>query len=393
MVLAVKPHERRHVLRHLRQSVGGKRLVLRVARLPFLGSESVAKRSPRGPERSEDQLPAERFSSLETPANRRIGGFEPPRPLPRPNGSLPPSPPAVPSAGLYPRLQTDSTGSGRVHPILGHFELGGHVVTLSAYSTFHVLAWLVALCLGTFIAWRRRLSWYRALATFMSALAAGLVGARLLDIVTGWSYYTEQFDRIYSLSFTGFSLYGGLPAALLVGALVARHLGLSVWRLADSAVPAIVAGLVLMRVGCLLEGCCFGTVTSLPWGIEYAAGSPAWALQFAAGEIGIIGPGSVARPVHPTQVYEMLGAVAFGALAIWLMLQRDASGRRRHSDGVPFLVFALGFTLFRVGNGFLRESIPGVAAPAWFYPVLYATVCAVVVACLWKRTTNQRLKV
>lgn len=272
-----------------------------------------------------------------------------------------------------------------MHPVLGQLVLGDHVVSVGAYSTFQVLAWVTALGLGVFVAWKRGFSWWRVLVVFAVALAAGLLGARLLDVATAWNYYTERPDRIYLLEFTGFSLYGGLVAALAVAALLARRFGLSLWRLADSAVPALAAGLVLMRVGCLLEGCCFGTVTSLPWGVEYGPGSPAWALQLATGRTGILGMAGAVEPVHPTQVYEMIAALAFCALGISLLVRRAATGVRRYPDGVAFLIFALGFTLFRLGNGFLRATVPALAMPPWFYPALYLAICAVIVALLLMR--------
>ncbi len=156
--------------------------------------------------------------------------------------------------------------------------------------------------------------------------------------------------------------------------------------------PRLAAGLVLMRVGCLLEGCCFGTVTSLPWGIEYGPGSPAWALQFATGQTGILGIAGAVEPVHPTQVYEMIAAVAFCVPAVWLLTRRDSSGRSRYVDGVAFLIFALGFTLFRLGNGFLRANIASLVMPTWFYPTLYLVICALIGACLWMRLRDDRAR-
>lgn len=252
-----------------------------------------------------------------------------------------------------------------------------------------MLAWLVALALGTFVARRRGFSWWKVLVTFTVALAAGLVGARLLDIATGWSYYTEHFTRAYSLSFTGFSLYGGLVAALVAGALLTRRFRLPLWRLADSAVPALAARLILMRVGCLLKGCCFGTTTALPWGIRYDPGSPAWALQLATGETNILELTEATAPVHPTQIYEIMAAALFCGLALWLLSRRDRLGASRYADGVTFLVFALSFTLFRLGYGLLRANIPATAAPGWFYPSFYLAICVVVGTCLAQRLRSR----
>jgi hypothetical protein len=93
----------------------------------------------------------------------------------------------------------------------------------------------------------------------------------------------------------------------------------------------------------------------------------------------------------------MLAALALGCAAVWLMLRfaggRRASGRltkgRRLPDGVAFLVLALGFTLFRVGELYLRPRALGATEPVWFYPVLYGAVIAFVVAVLLRRTAER----
>ena len=64
--------------------------------------------------------------------------------------------------------------------------------------------------------------------------------------------------RSIGFQFRGFSLYGGLILALAAGALLSWALHLPLWKLADSAVPAIVAGVVLMRIGCFLEAVASG---------------------------------------------------------------------------------------------------------------------------------------
>jgi phosphatidylglycerol:prolipoprotein diacylglycerol transferase len=282
-----------------------------------------------------------------------------------------------------------------MHPILATFTLGGTTVVLRAYSTFYVLAWVVATVLATAVAGRRGISWRRSLATFALALAVGVVGARLLDLAVNWGYYAEDTSRIYDLGFRGFSLYGGLILALITAVLLTRAFRLPLWRLADGAVPALAAGIVLMRTGCFLNGCCFGTATSLPWGVTYPAGGEArgavWAHQLLTGKTGILGLAGGVRPVHPTQVYEMIAAMLLCGFAVWLLRRRDPSGEPRTSSGVPFLAFALGFTLFRLGDHFLRAKPVTIAVPPWFYPLLYSLIVLGVAGVLiWRKSHFRR---
>jgi phosphatidylglycerol:prolipoprotein diacylglycerol transferase len=300
-----------------------------------------------------------------------------------------------------------------MHPVLATFSIGGTEVVLRAYSTFYTLAWVVAISLATVIAWRRGVSWWRALVTFAVALLVGIIGARLLDLTVNWGYYAEDRARIYDLGFRGFALYGGLVLAVITAALLVRAFRLDLWRLADGAVPALVVGIVLMRTGCFLNGCCFGTVTSLPWGVTFPTGSPTWAHQLVTGQTGLLGLGGGVKPVHPTQLYEMIAAVALGCLAVWLLRQHSAAGAfpaqggsdepsapgaasrtappaSRTPSGVPFLVFALGFTLFRLGDHFLRARLVSISTPVWFYPLLYSLMCVGVAALMVWRLRSAR---
>ena len=52
---------------------------------------------------------------------------------------------------------------------------------------------------------------------------------------------------------------------------------------------------------------------------------------------------------------------------------------------MPFLGFALGFTLFRLGNNFLRVQLPTFTLPGWFYPAFCLAICAVLTSLLvWR---------
>lgn len=255
-------------------------------------------------------------------------------------------------------------------PVLARFAFAGREVVLGAYSTFYTLAWVLAPLAGVWSATRRGLPGRRVAALYYLSLTAGIVGARVFDLGIAWRFYAEEPGRIWGLAFQGFSLYGGLLLATLTGIALSRLWRLPTWVLADSAVPALVLGVVLMRTGCFLRGCCFGIESDLPWAVRFPMGSPAWAQQLVSGKTGIMGFAGAVMPVHPTQLYEMAGALVAAGLA-WLI------ARRVRRDGVGFLVFAIGFTLVRLGNGLIRARQTSITAPTWFYPAFYLTLVAV----------------
>ncbi len=261
-------------------------------------------------------------------------------------------------------------------PILATVSLGDATIDVPAYGTFLVLAAVMALALAARGAARLGVSPRAAVAGYSLAILAGLVGARLLDVALDWGPYAQDPGRIIALEPRGFALAGGLAAGLVVTSLAARRWRLSIWSLADSAVPAVAAGIVLMRVGCFLAGCCGGSPTDLPWGVAFPTTGQGIDTQILGG-IGLLGTSDAAVPIHPTQLYELAAALGCAAIALGLR-------RRGAAPGVPALAFAASFLVFRAGNQLLRVPSPGATFPD-LLPLAYLVAGCVVAALLvWR---------
>ncbi len=116
----------------------------------------------------------------------------------------------------------------------------------------------------------------------------------------------------------------------------------------DAAAPAVALGYAVYRIGCYLNGCCFGTEADLPWAVTFGSDSEAFAAQV---EAGLITPDALhTLPVHPTQFYHaLLGIVACLAL---LRMKMDVPGKR----------FAAALILYGAGR-FVIEFFRGDAVP------------------------------
>lgn len=122
----------------------------------------------------------------------------------------------------------------------------------------------------------------------------------------------------------GLAYYGGFLFAAAFTFYFAHKHRMGVWKVADLCAPWVAFGLALTRVGCYLNGCCFGKVSQVPWAVRFPIGSPSWEAQRDAH---LIAGNATAYPVHPTQIYLAL-ANLLAFLVLYLVVRR-----RKRVDG------------------------------------------------------------
>ena len=149
-----------------------------------------------------------------------------------------------------------------------------------------------------------------------SALA-GIGGAKLLLVLTDYDYYAANPREIFSLSTlqAGGIFYGGLIAALVTAVLYMRRKLLPGLATADVFAPAVALGHAIGRLGCFAAGCCWGAETALPWAVTFT--NPMAHQLFGT---------PLARPLHPTQLYEALAEAAIFAVLYWRYARPHAPG-------------------------------------------------------------------
>lgn len=182
----------------------------------------------------------------------------------------------------------------------------------------------------------------------------GIVGARLFHVIEYHGQFfppgrslIEGIPGVLNVAAGGLTVFGSIPTAALAAWRFAARRGLSLPRLADCIAPGLLLGLAIGRVGCFLNGCCYGGPCDLPWGVRFPPDSPPWLDQMTRGLIAA-GPSGNAwsLPVHPAQLYAAVDA----ALLAWLACAFTPLARR---DGQ---VFALVLTLHPLSR-FLLEVI------------------------------------
>ncbi len=105
----------------------------------------------------------------------------------------------------------------------------------------------------------------------------GLIGARLFYCFEYWGEDIKSLWDVLQYWKGGIVYYGGI-----VGGVAAFffYLGLRPFPLRpymDALAPSIAVGTLFGRLGCFLNGCCFGDVCQLPWAVSFPTYSPPWA--------------------------------------------------------------------------------------------------------------------
>jgi phosphatidylglycerol:prolipoprotein diacylglycerol transferase len=133
----------------------------------------------------------------------------------------------------------------------------------------------------------------------------------------------------------GLAYYGGFVFAAGFGLYYARKHRLGMWKMADLAAPWIALGLALTRLGCFLNGCCFGNPSHLPWAVQFPINS---AVEEAQVKAGLIRAGAPALPVHPTQIY----LAALNLLTFFLLYMVLRGRKRFHGELFAWLLIFKG---------------------------------------------------
>ena len=124
---------------------------------------------------------------------------------------------------------------------------------------------------------------------------AGIAGARLFYVLEYWHEkfrkptLSETLLAIVNIPEGGLVVYGSLLAGGLALAVFVYKHRLPGLALADLIVPGVVLGMALGRLGCFLNGCCFGGACDLPWAVQFPFGSPPHREQVHAGKLFVHG--------------------------------------------------------------------------------------------------------
>lgn len=173
---------------------------------------------------------------------------------------------------------------------------------------------------------------------------AGIIGARILYVAENLSYYKSNLVEVFFLQHGGLSWFGGLASGSLCGIFYLKRRSLSVYETLDLVAPYVALGQALGRIGCLLNGCCYGRETG-------------HGLYFSVHDAMLV----------PIQLYSSLALLA---IFVALRLLQERSHRR----GDIFFAYLLLYSLKRFIVEFWRQDNPAVIAGLTLFQLLSAAL-------------------
>ncbi|MEA2011888.1 MAG: prolipoprotein diacylglyceryl transferase [Verrucomicrobiota bacterium] len=188
----------------------------------------------------------------------------------------------------------------------------------------------------------------------IAGLVGAIIGARIFYVLTNLSIYLKDPLQIIRIDKGGLVFYGGMIGAIAVIIFLCKKHNYNIREIADLFTPSLVLGQAIGRIGCLINGCCFGKACSNFLGIHYSSGSLAHQIQL---QKGIILP-TATQPlaVYPTQFFSTLLHLT---LLIFLLL----ADKKKHKHGIIFCYYLIVYGTFRFFVEFLRGDYINMYGP------------------------------
>jgi len=144
------------------------------------------------------------------------------------------------------------------------------------------------------------------------ALLGGIIGGRVFYIIFNWDYFADNPAEVIMLHHGGLIWFGGLLFGLIAGIIYCKKQSLPFLKFLDLFAPYLALGQAIGRIGCFLNGCCYGKPVG--WGVYFPVHG---------------------QRLHPTQLY------SFVSLLIIFLILRHLQKSPKINGAVIALYFLL----------------------------------------------------
>ncbi len=250
-----------------------------------------------------------------------------------------------------------------MHPVI--FEFGPFKVY--SYGLMVAAAFITAAFLASQEAARQKVPAEKIFNLSIYLVAAGVLGARILYVLQNLEFYLIYPSEILMLHKGGLSFYGGFILAVICGIIFLKRQEMPVSATLDIIAPYLALAQAIGRIGCFLNGCCYGKPTNLPFAVYF--------------------PGeTIAR--HPVQIYSSLIL-----LFIFVILRLFQAKRHKGVfSGQVFLLYCLSYGSARFFMEYLRGDNLHIFAGFTLHQLISAAVFIISLLIWRKRCKNSLLR-
>lgn len=228
-----------------------------------------------------------------------------------------------------------------MHPLL--LQIG--FLKLHTYGLMIVIGFLAGLFLIRQQAMREGIDPDRIVDTSFWGLAFGLLGGRIVYIITRLDYFSAHPMEIFYFWEGGLVFYGGFLGGVFAFWFFSKKYKLPFLQSVDLAIPSLAIAHFFGRLGCFFAGCCFGRpAPGLPWAITFSD------------PLSLAPPGI---PLHPTQLYDALNALIIFSVTLFLRNRKKFIGQLLV---VYMLMYAIGRSIVEIYRG---DTIRGFVIDSW----------------------------
>ncbi|HOJ93309.1 MAG TPA: prolipoprotein diacylglyceryl transferase [Dictyoglomaceae bacterium] len=142
-------------------------------------------------------------------------------------------------------------------------------IVIYSWGTFVALGFLVGILLAMRWAKREDIDPDHVLNVSVWSIISSIIGARVVYVIKYWNAYKSNPVTILHLWDGGLIFFGGFITALVVILLYLRRYKIPYWKFLDLIAPSVAIGTAIGRIGCFLNGCCYGYETPLLWGVRF----------------------------------------------------------------------------------------------------------------------------
>jgi len=212
-----------------------------------------------------------------------------------------------------------------MHPIL--FKIGSFPI--GTYGLLLTVGFFLALALAQRLGRSEGLPSESISDLAITLLLAGVIGSKLLMVIVDLANGV-RFAEVLDLGYlrAGGAIHGGIIGATLAFFWRVKRLKLPLAKTLDCMTPAVALGQAIGRLGCFSAGCCYGTVSNLPWAVTFTDPNA----QNLSGT-------PLAMPLHPVQLYTFVANLLVMTSLLVIRKHRRFSGQ---VSGCYFILEGIG---------------------------------------------------